>query len=436
MTFGKNTMTDTKIISNQNEEKAVLGCMLLNNTIIDSVRLILNDSDFLDEQNRLVFESICKLSDSGSPVDIVSLGKFIKIKASYSSELLSSVPVSTNYKYYAEQVKEASTRRKLLSMATHVTNKINAEVETIDVVKFIEEEIVDATLDNSQKEAVSIKDGITTVLEHIEKLRNDPKDISGIRTGIDTLDKKINGLNKTDLIILAARPGCGKSALALQIAKHTSFYEDKVTMLFSLEMGTDQLVQRTLCNDSKVDLWKIRSGKMDDTEMSALNFSARKLKTAPLFYNDMAAIGIKDIRSQIKLHNAKNDSRVELVIVDYLQLMASGSTNMVQQVTEISRGLKMIAKEFNIPVLALSQLSRAVEARGGKPRLSDLRDSGSIEQDADIVMFLHREKSDEFSLTGDTVDLMIEKHRNGSTGEIPLHFQGNKMTFTEQFNEN
>ena len=441
MTFGWNTMKNTDNISSNEEEKAILYSMIVDKDVIEPIRLVLNKEDFFYEDNKLIFKSICELTDEGSPSDLILIKKKLEALGVPSPlPLLQKIlegymPTSGNYKFYIEQVKKSSVKRKLLKMAESVSNKVKGDIDTLEIVKFIEEEIVDATVDNAQKEAVSIKDGIASVLENIEKLRNDPKDISGIKTGIDGLDSKINGLNKTDLLILAARPGCGKSALALQIAKHTSFYEDKVTMLFSLEMGTDQLVQRTLCNDSKVDLWKIRSGKMDSLEMDALNSSARKLKTAPLFYNDMAAIGIKDIRSQIKLHNAKNNDKVDLVIVDYLQLMASGSNNLVQQVTEISRGLKMIAKEFNIPVLALSQLSRAVEARGGRPRLSDLRDSGSIEQDADIVMFLHRETKEEFSLTGDNVDLMVEKHRNGSTGDILLDFNGGKMTFTERFGE-
>jgi replicative DNA helicase len=200
-------------------------------------------------------------------------------------------------------------------------------------------------------------------------------------------------------------------------------------------MGKDQLTQRILCSDSKVDLWKIRSGKLDDLELEVIKSSIKKLTNSPLFFNDMSSISLKDIRSQVRLHNAKSDKKIELLIVDYLQLMTSTKKTTIDQVTEITKGLKQIAKEFNIPVIALSQLSRAVEARGGKPRLSDLRDSGSIEQDADIVMFLHQDKNLEGPLGNQPIELLIEKHRNGATGDIHLDFNGSKMNFTESFRD-
>lgn len=425
-----NTNKNSKIREN---EVAVIASMILDSTTVDMVRTILSDDDFLFPDTKLFFVKCCELIDSGKIIDTISLMNATGVESTKVSEMINTRGVSTNYKTYAEEVKRESLKRKLGNISTTIKDKVNAEVDVTEIIKYIEGEIVDATVDNTQKEAVTMKDAIEDVLSKVELLREDPKDVSGILTGIEKLDKKINGLNKTDLVILAARPGCGKSTLALQICKNAAFIEDKSTMMFSLEMGTDQLVQRILANDSKVDLWKIRSGKLDELEMQALKMSARNLQSAPLFFNDMAGINVKDIRSQIRLHNAKNTRKLDLVVVDYLQLLAGGKESLTQQVTEISRALKVIAKEFNIPVLALSQLSRAVETRGGKPRLSDLRDSGSIEQDADIVMFLHREnKSDDVSFGIEPVELLIEKHRNGPTGDVKLDFNGSKMTFTEE----
>lgn len=426
----KNTDQNLKTRSN---EEALLGSIILNQKCLDEIALIINEEDFLFDDLKEIYKVCVKLHETGVNIDLTSLSSVIN-KNDLLIKLISDIPSSSNYNYYANLVKDDSVRRKLKKLNNTVTTKLEGDVGVNEIIKFIEEEIVDSTVDNSQKEVITFKDAITDVLDRVEMLREDPKDVSGIKTGIDYLDKKINGLNSTDLVILAARPGCGKSTLALQIAKNAAFIEDKNVMMFSLEMGTEQLVQRILANDSKVDLWKIRAGKLDDIEMQALKMSARKLQASPLFFNDMAGISVKDIRSQIRLHNAKHENNIDLIIVDYLQLLAGGSQNLVQQVTEISRALKVIAKEFNIPVLALSQLSRAVESRGGKPKLSDLRDSGSIEQDADIVMFLHRDKTQEETVFGiENVDLMIEKHRNGPTGEVKLEFNGSKMTFTEQF---
>lgn len=434
MTSGKNTMTNiNKSLKIRELETSIITSLYLSPSCREEVMAVIGPEDFFFDDTRLFFTKSCELIDKGHEIDAVSLMSATGESMDSVRKMINHNTYSYNFSHYAQEIKKESLKRKLGKMSDAIKDKVNAEVDVLDIVKYIENEVVEATIDNTQKEAVTMKDAIDDVLSKIELLHEDPKDVSGILTGIERLDKKINGLNKTDLIILAARPGCGKSTLALQICKNAAFIEDKSTMMFSLEMGTDQLVQRILANDSKVDLWKIRSGKLDELEMQALKMSARNLQSAPLFFNDMAGINVKDIRSQIRLHNAKNTRKLELVVVDYLQLLAGGKESLTQQVTEISRALKVIAKEFNIPVLALSQLSRAVETRGGKPRLSDLRDSGSIEQDADIVMFLHREnKGDDVSFGIEPVELLIEKHRNGPTGDVKLDFNGSKMTFTEE----
>jgi replicative DNA helicase len=269
--------------------------------------------------------------------------------------------------------------------------------------------------------------------ERIEKLSENTGELRGVPSGFKDLDNKLSGFQKSDLIILAARPSVGKTSLALDFARHAAVKSNIAVAIFSLEMSKEQLVDRMLSAQSQVDGWKLRTSRLSlDEEFARLQQGMHDLMKAPIFVDDKAANSILNMRSVLRRLNS--DRPIGLIIVDYLQLMntAKSYDNMVNQVTEISRSLKGLAKEFNVPVIALSQLSRAVESRGGRPRLSDLRDSGSIEQDADVVMFIHREDKYGTNDGGDkknVVEILIEKHRNGPTGIVELYFDDKKTSF-------
>ena len=277
-----------------------------------------------------------------------------------------------------------------------------------------------------------MKDVLGEAWDRLDRLHKSKDEIRGVPTGFKDLDFRLSGLQNSDLIILASRPSMGKTSLALDIVRNAAIRHGIPTAIFSLEMSTQQLVDRMLAAESRVDAWKLRTGKLNlDSEFDKIRVSLDPLSKAPIYIDDQAANNILKIRSVVR--RLKNEKKLGLVVVDYLQLMApvhsKSNDNMVQQITEISRSLKQLAKEFEIPVLALSQLSRAVESRGGRPRLSDLRDSGSIEQDADVVMFIHREQNDEGGGKKQKAEILIEKHRNGPTGRVELFFDQDKSSF-------
>lgn len=431
-----NSLDPTTIANTVEAERSLLACFLLSPDTFNVVGDSFKETDFYDAKNGEIFKGIKSLVDSGEPVDIVSLTQRVKSRdmTVYASDILGCIGSTANYEYYAKLVKEYSTKRKLSEIGQVLSYQSQGEQKTEDLIKDIEQKLADITATTKAGGEINTGEAVDTVIENVKRLKDSPRDVTGITTGFEKLDKKTSGLHASDLIILAARPARGKSAFALQLARNVAMKADTPVLFFSLEMGAEQLVQRLVASESKVSLSNIRSGHVSDVELEALEIGGEIVKTLPLYFNDKAGVQVKDVRSALKLHNSKNKTPIGLVIIDYLQLMAIGTgkdNNMVQMVTEISRGLKMIAKEYNVPVIALSQLSRNVESRGGKPRLSDLRDSGSIEQDADIVMFLHSETTDEDSFGQKDIELLIEKHRNGSTGSLPLKFDGAKMTFHE-----
>lgn len=417
-------------------EKSLLCCFLLTPDTFNAVGDF-TEKDFYDPNHGIIYKSIKDLMDAGSPVDMVSVSQTTKQPgiAMVLSDIMGATGSSSNYDYYAKLVKDYSARRQLNELGQVLSHQSVGDTRPEEMIQSIEQKIADITATTKGGGEIDTKEAVDEVVENVRRLKDNPQEVVGITTGFDKLDMKLSGLHSSDLIILAARPARGKSAFALQLARNVAFKAKVPTLFFSLEMGAEQLVQRLVASESKVELGKIRSGKVSDKEMEALDIGGSIIKVLPLYFNDKAGVQVKDIRSQIKLHNSKSKDKIGFIIIDYLQLMAigngKGNDSMVQMVTEISRGLKMIAKEFNVPVLALSQLSRNVESRGGKPRLSDLRDSGSIEQDADIVMFLHAETADEDSFGQKDIELLIEKHRNGSTGSLSLKFDGAKMTFLE-----
>jgi replicative DNA helicase len=331
-------------------------------------------------------------------------------------------------------IQRKSVMRNLISASEHIAelgwNEAGELEETLDQA---EKRIFEVTNFTGSHKFVELKDTLMEAWERLDRLHKSSGELRGVPTGFRDLDNKLAGFQKSDLIILAARPSMGKTALALDIARTVATQHNIPVGIFSLEMSSQQLVDRMLAAESKVDSWKLRTGKnlSIENDFNAIKTAMDTLSRAPIFIDDQPANNILKMRAIAR--RLKSEKGLGLIIVDYLQLMvptqSRNSDNMVQQVTEISRSLKHLARELEIPVIALSQLSRAVESRGGKPRLSDLRDSGSIEQDADVVMFIHREANEDGGGKKQEAEILIEKHRNGPTGMVKLYFDQQKTTF-------
>ena len=418
-------------------EKAVLGTIMLRPGAIHEVSDIINSDSFYATKHSQIYKVMLELSSKGEPIDILTLSHKLTEKnlidqvggSSYLSDLTNSVPASTNIKHYADIVNKKHILRKIIEAGADIS-ELGFREEVEDVFE---------TLDQAEKRMMginnnagghaftSLKDSLPEAWERLEKLHESKGELRGVPTGFHDLDQYLSGLQKSDLIILAARPSMGKTTLALDIARQAALNHGTPTVIFSLEMSTQQLVDRMLAAQSKVNAWNLRTGNLSsESEFSKIRDSLDSLSKAPIFIDDLAG----RMRSVCRRIRAENG--IGLIIVDYLQLMSTSKNydNMVNQVTEISRSLKALAKEFDVPVIALSQLSRAVESRGGRPRLSDLRDSGSIEQDADIVMFIHREdKGKDESERTNIAEILIEKHRNGPVGKVDLYFDEKTTSF-------
>ncbi|MBP9701105.1 MAG: replicative DNA helicase, partial [Candidatus Pacebacteria bacterium] len=380
-----------------------------------------------------------ELSLKNEPIDVLSLANALKEKKSlveiggnvYLNELMSNVPSTVNIRHYADIVYKKFMLRSLIDASESIATIAyeESDMETADVVDAAEKAIFKVSSGMSVKNAfVSIKQELMHTVEQIEYLRDNKEEIRGVPTGFPDLDNLLAGLQKSDLIILAARPSMGKTTFALDIARNVALSGVPVG-IFSLEMSAQQLVQRMLSAESRVDAWSIRTGHgLSSQHFTTLQEAASRLQKAPIYIDDQAGNSIVKMRSVAR--RLKSEHGLGLIVVDYLQLMTTSKSydNMVNQITEVSRSLKQLARELDVPVLALSQLSRAVETRGGKPRLSDLRDSGSIEQDADLVMFIHRD--DRYKDEKDNItDILIEKHRNGAVGSVQLMFDGKTTSF-------
>ncbi len=425
-------------------EQALLGSILIRTDALYEISDALRAESFYAEKHRLIYEAMLDLQSKREPIDLLTLATRLEERGqlesiggrAYLAELSSVVPSSANAKYYAETVNKKHVLRNLIHTADQVSEMGYQEDAPLEeILDKAESKIYAVTNISSGKGIQSIKDGLTEAWARIEKIHEDQEGIRGIPTGFAALDKMLSGLQKSDLIILAARPSVGKTTFALDIARRAAVNHNVPVGIFSLEMSSQQLIDRMLAAESSIDAWKLRTGKLSkDHEFAYLREGLDRLSRAPIFINDQAGINIMNMRSAVRRMKSEHD--LGLVIVDYLQLMTPvhSTDSMVQQVTEISRSLKGLAKDLDVPVLALSQLSRAVEARGGKPRLSDLRDSGSIEQDADIVMFIHREdkaNKDKVAERPNIAEIMVEKHRNGPTGVIELYFDDKHTSFRD-----
>lgn len=424
-------------------EKALLGSIMIRPDAINEVMDVVAAHSFYVEKHRNIWKTMLELFSKGTPIDLLSLSSRLKEKeqldqvggASFLTELVNAVPSSTNAKHYAEIVEKKHMMRSLIEAAEHIGELgFDEASELEDLLDKAEKKIFEVTNYSGSSKFVEIKDTLVEAWDRIDRLHKTKDEMRGVPTGFKELDNKLAGFQKSDLIILAARPSMGKTSLALDIARKTAINHKIPVGIFSLEMSSQQLVDRMLSAESQVDSWKIRTGHnlSIEEDFSRIRDAMDKLSKAPIYIDDQPGNNILKMRAIAR--RLKSEKGLGLIIVDYLQLMvptqSRNSDNVVQQVTEISRSLKNLARELDVPVIALSQLSRAVEQRGGKPRLSDLRDSGSIEQDADVVMFIHREdKYNENSDKKGIAEILIEKHRNGPTGVAELFFDEKKTSF-------
>ena len=426
---------------NIDSERAVLGSIMLRKDAMHEVEDVLTPDSFYAEKHKIIFQAMLDLSLKNEPIDMLSLSAKLGEKKlldstggnQYLAEIANSVPSSTNVKHYAEIVQKKYILRSLIEAADYVSELAFEEGDDHmdDILDQAEKRIFSVVSSPKNQKFTSLKDALPEAFERLERLHEHKDALRGIPTGFRDLDSLLSGLQNSDLVILAARPSVGKTALALDIARMAAVQHGKSVGIFSLEMSSQQLVDRMLAAESRVNAWNLRTGRLtNDSEFSKLRDSLDKLSKAKIFIDDMPGNSI--VRMKAISRRLKAEKGLDLIVVDYLQLMTTSKNydSMVNQVTEISRSLKSLAKELDVPVLALSQLSRAVESRGGKPRLSDLRDSGSIEQDADVVMFIHREdKGKDESEKTNIAEILIEKHRNGPTGKIELYFDEKTTTF-------
>ena len=426
---------------NVESEQALLGSILLNPEVILDVLDIVKPDAFYADKHKTIFDAMLKLHEKSEPIDLLTISSKLKESVdldriggmSYLTEIVNSVPSASNAEHYAGIVSKKHTMRKLIEAAEHIARiGYDEETELAELLDKAEKKIYEVTTQNISGKYYEMKDVLGDAMERLDRIHKSKGVLRGVPTGFKDLDTKLSGLQNSDLIILAARPSIGKTSLALDIARNAAIRHGIPTVIFSLEMSAHQLVDRMLSAESKVSAWELRTGNLKlEEEFGRISAALDPLSKAPLFIDDQAGNNILKIRSIVR--RLKHEKKLGLIIIDYLQLMTPihtrGGDNMVQQITEISHSLKQLAKEFDIPVLALSQLSRAVEQRGGKPRLSDLRDSGSIEQDADVVLFIHRDANEEGGGKKQEAEILIEKHRNGPTGVVRLFFDKDKSSF-------
>ncbi|MDQ5950234.1 MAG: replicative helicase [Patescibacteria group bacterium] len=425
-------------------EQALLGAIMLRPEGVYEIMDIISGESFYAEKHRMIFKSMMELFQKNEPIDMLSLSAKLTEKnmlqnvggRGYLAELVHSVPSATNIKYYAEIIQKKSMLRRLIEAAERIHDLgYGDDGELDEILDQAEKKVYEVTNSGTVHKFIDIKDTLTDAWERIDALHKAGTGLRGVSTGFKDLDNMLSGFQPSDLIILAARPSMGKTALALDIARQAAVQDNTAVGIFSLEMSSGQLVDRMLSAEARVNSWKLRTGKLSrDEDFGNLRNALDKLATAPIYIDDQPANNILKMRSVAR--RLKSEKGLGLIVVDYLQLMSptqsKNNDNVVQQITEISRSLKQLARELKVPVLALSQLSRDVEKRGGsgRPKLSDLRDSGSIEQDADVVMFIHRE--DKYRETADgknIAQIHVDKHRNGPVGSIELFFDEERTTF-------
>ncbi len=426
---------------NLDAEMSLLGAVLIDEEVLANISDKLRSSDFYDKRHVMIYEAMMRLYEHHRPVDLLTLSDELTKRgeleviggSAYLTELTNYVPTAAHAATYAEMIVQKAVRRRLIKASTDIAELgFDEDKDISELLEAAETELFAVSDTNAKQELVSLEQILTESFDRLEELHRDGGKLRGIRTGWRDLDNITAGLQRSDLIILAARPAMGKTTLVTNLAYNVATKEKKSVLFFSLEMSKEQLVDRMLADASGVDAWNIRTGNLSDSDFEQLSTAMGEMAEAPIYIDDTPGMTVLEMRT--KARREAHNHPLGLIIIDYLQLMqASGRSdgNRVQEVSEISRGLKLIARELNVPVIALSQLSRSVETRNPQiPQLSDLRESGSIEQDADIVAFIYREayynpETDRQNIT----DLIIAKHRNGPTGRVELYFHPERLRF-------
>ena len=425
-------------------EKSLLGAIIINNDVLPEVLSIVRPLDFYEPRHQLIFQAICDLYDHHKPIDLLTLTSELKSKkqlneigkASYLAELSNFVPAASHAKAYAEIIERNSVRRRLIAAGTQIAESAyEDDVNTDDLIGSAEKELFEVSDKIIKSDYVPMDELLVDAFDRIEELHKNKGALRGLKTGFRDIDKKTAGFQKGDLVIIGARPAMGKTTFAQNLAYNIASINKKGVLFFSMEMAANEIVDRMISDVSGVDNWKMRTGNLTDEEFQKIGDALADMDEIPIYIDSTSSMTIMELRN--KARRAMHDHDIGIVIVDYLQLISGSNRyagNRVQEVSEVSRGLKILARELSIPVIALAQLSRNVTGRDDpRPVLSDLRDSGSIEQDADLVMFLHRpdyykQNQDDYEETHIT-ELLIAKHRHGAVGKIELYFHPELLRF-------
>ena len=426
---------------NLDAEMSLLGAVLIDEETLADISEHVKPHDFYDRRHGLIYDAMMRLYEKHKPVDLLTLTEELKKKndietiggSAYLTELTNYVPTAAHAEAYAELVSQKAIRRRLIKASAEISEMgFDEETSTAQLLEAAEAELFSVSDQSLKQDLVPLESILTESFDRLEELHRNKGSLRGVRTGYRDLDNMTAGLQRSDLIILAARPAMGKTTLVTNLAYNVATIAKQPVLFFSLEMSKEQLVDRMLSDASGVDSWNIRTGNLSDDDFSKLSDAMGEMAEAPIFIDDTPGVSVLEMRT--KARRAAHEQPLGLIIIDYLQLMQGSGRdngNRVQEVSEISRGLKLLARELNVPVIALSQLSRSVESRSPQiPQLADLRESGSIEQDADIVMFIYREEyynpeTDRKQIT----DLIIAKHRNGPTGKVELFFHPERLRF-------
>lgn len=427
---------------NLDAEVSILGAILIDENVLTRISDKINADDFYDHRHELIYAAVIRLYERHSPVDLLTLSDELKRKseledaggADYLTNLTNQVPTAAHAESYAEIITQNAMRRRLITASGAIAELAFDEAKNSgELLEHAEQQLFAVSDQTLRQDLTSLEEILEASFDRMEELHRDKSKIRGVSTGYRDMDNLLAGFQRSDLIILAARPAMGKSTFALNLAHNVAVGSKQSVLVFSLEMSKEQLVDRMLADEAGVDAWNIRTGNLSDEDFEKLSHAMGVMAEAPIFIDDTPGVSVLEMRT--KARRAAHERQLGLIVVDYLQLMSGSGKgygdNRVQEISEISRGLKLIARELNVPVIALSQLSRSVESRNPPhPQLSDLRESGSIEQDADIVMFLYRE--DYYNPDTErqhVTDVMVKKHRNGPTGNVELYFHPERLRF-------
>jgi len=415
-------------------EQSVIGALLLDKDAVIAVAEFLSPENFYDDRHRQIYEAALELYEERVPIDVLTVAERLKkdkaLKriggAAYLAELANKVPTAAHVEHYGKIVKDQSTKRSLMTAASKLVElSLDEGLAADELLDKAEAEVFALTQKHLSQAFAPVRDALAESFDRLDELHKQAEGLRGAPTGFKDLDDTLAGMQRSNLLILAARPGVGKTSLALNIAQNLAVEHKQKVGFFSLEMSKEELVDRLLVSQADIDAWRLKTGKLSEDDFTKLSNAMGELAEAPLYIDDTPALSILEMRT--KARRLQVEYGLDLLVVDYLQLARSRQLeNRVQEVSEISMGLKNLARELKIPVLAVSQLSRAVEQRGTKrPQLADLRESGSIEQDADVVMFLWRENEDDV----ENINLEIAKHRNGPLRSLKLFFKGDRIKF-------